>query len=153
MKFCVEDSVMLFGFLCTGICFFTRYLKPYLHGQKNMLTSILKNLSEKKIYKVNLLRETTSFSDWMGVPPRPECAMLLNIMTSCEIVHAIVAMVTTFPQKAAKKYNYHKLCNVWKKILEFSHSYNVKIVNFHRRLPNETKPVLRASLINHASSN
>ena len=56
MKFCVEDSVMLFGFLCTGICFFTRYLKPYLHGQKNILTSILKNLSEKKIYKVNLLR-------------------------------------------------------------------------------------------------
>lgn len=72
-------------------------------GKKNILTSILKNLSEKKICKVNLLSETTSFSDCMGVPPGPECAMLLNIMTSREIVHAIVAMVTNFPQRAAKK--------------------------------------------------
>lgn len=57
------------------------------------------------------MRQQAFQTEW-ECPPGPECAMLLNIMTSCEIVHAIVAMVTTFPQKAAKKYNYHKLCNV-----------------------------------------
>lgn len=48
------------------------------------------------------MRRQAFQTEW-ECPPGPECAMPLNIMTSCEIVHAIVAMVTTFPQKAAKK--------------------------------------------------